>query len=294
MGAGASSADGSSSLTEREEKFFQEMQNAYENEYKPKMNSENKMERNESLNFFKLRVNSFVDSEKSEPKTETEGNAVTNANASKGSEAKVSGVVDTDAQCLEKSEEKRVPARAAILRTSSSMHPPPAFYIGDIVKAKVDGMMFEGVVVENGGEEETVEVDFGDDVETVKIEDCAMVMSGLDFEVGDFVQARTTDSVMYCHGKVLNINLDGTFDIIFDGDDEEDVERNIPHEYVRKHRTGRSLARKRWQRVRTLVSSVRAFGGGPAVGPVSPQPSSIRTAEENDVNIAEEDAEDDQ
>ena len=218
MGAGASSADGS--ISEREEKFFKEMQRAYDKE--PQL-AENKMERKESLKFFRDKINSFVESE---PKTE----------------------------------EKSGPARSIVTRTTSSVHPPPTFYVGDVVKAKVDGMMFEGVVVHNGEEDSTIDVDFGDEIETVKIEDCSLVMSGLDFEVGDLVQARTVDTLLYCNGTILNINHDATMDILFDGDDEDDVEKNIPHNFVRKLRTGRELAKKRWHRARAMLSTVRAFG----------------------------------
>ena len=224
MGAGASSTDGT--LTEREEKFFKEMQRAYDNEYKPRV-SEKKMERKESIDFFKAKIDSFVEKESSEPKTE----------------------------------EKRVPARAGAVidRTVSSIKPPPTFFVGDIVKAKVDGMLFEGVVVSNGDDQESVEVDFGDETEFVEVEDCSLVMSGLDFEVGDVVQARTVDNFLYCNGTILNINHDATMDILFDGDDEDDVEKNIPHDLVRKLRTGRDLVKKRWQRAKNMISTIRAF-----------------------------------
>lgn len=219
MGAGASSTDGS--ISEREDKFFKEMQNTYDNEYKPQI-AERKMERQESLDFFQAKINSFVESEP-------------------------------------KSDEKRVPARAIVSRTTSSAQPPPTYYVGDIVKAKVDGMMFEGVVVHNGEDDDTIDVDFGDEIETVLIGDCALVMSGLDFEVGDLVQARTVDTVLYCHGTILNINHDATMDILFAGDDDEDVEKNIPHNFVRKHRTGREMVKKRWHRARAMLATVRAF-----------------------------------
>lgn len=231
MGAGASSSDGS--ITEREEKFFREMQLAYDLEYKPRT-AERKMERKESLDFFKAKINSFV---QSEPKS------YNNNNTNK------------------KSEEKRTPARAFVKRSlSGPCDPPPSkFEIGDVVKAKVDGMMFEGVIVSHNNEEDMVEVDFGEETEFVKNDKCALVMSGLDFEVGDVVQARTVDNFLYCNGKILNINHDATMDILFDGDDDDDVERNIPHALVRKIRTGRDLAKKRWQRARAMISSVRAF-----------------------------------
>lgn len=134
------------------------------------------------------------------------------------------------------------------------------FMIGDIVKAKLGYMMFEGVIVGNG-ESDTLEVDFGDEVETVPRKDCALVISGLEFEVGDLVSACPLGSALYFNGTIVEINMDGTCDVLFEGDDDEDVERSIPPENIRKLRTGRQLVVSRWHKAKNLIAATRAFAG---------------------------------
>lgn len=125
------------------------------------------------------------------------------------------------------------------------------FMVGDIVKVRQGFMMFEGVVVDASNT--TLDVDFGDDIEKVSIENCCLVMNGLDFEVGDYVSACPAGD-LYFNGKIVSINTNGTFDILFDGDDLEDVEHNIRPDKVRKIRTGRQLVINRWQRAKQMIS----------------------------------------
>jgi hypothetical protein len=136
------------------------------------------------------------------------------------------------------------------------------FMIGDVVKAKLGFMMFEGVVV-GIADPATLEVDFGDEVEPVPRVDCSLVISGLEFEVGDLVSACPIGGFLYFNGVIVNINLNGTFDVQFDGDDEEDIERNIRPENIRKLRTGRQLVMSRWQKAKNLISATRAFAAVP-------------------------------
>lgn len=256
MGAGASTGP----LTEREEKFFAEMQKAYD-EYKPQ--HAKMVERKDSYRFFKTRIDDFLENEKHQAKLDGRDEDLSDLTS------KIDDYFESRAEAKNNVKQNSFDSKHSPLEVSSetsnkSLSVPkrfnnPTFYVGDIVKAKVDGLMFEGVVVHNGENNSTIDVDFGDDIETVKISDCSLIMSGLDFEVGDLVQARTTDSYVYCHGKILNINHDGTFDIVFDGDDDDDVERNIPHSFVRKHRTGREMVKKRWDRARAVLSTIRAF-----------------------------------
>lgn len=132
------------------------------------------------------------------------------------------------------------------------------FMIGDVVKARLGFMMFEGVVV-GIGDESTLDIDFGDEVESVPREDCSLVISGLEFEVGDLVSACPIGGFLYFNGVIVNINMSGTFDVQFDGDDDEDIERNIRPENIRKLRTGRQLVMSRWQKAKNLISATRAF-----------------------------------
>ena len=125
------------------------------------------------------------------------------------------------------------------------------FMVGDIVKVRQGFMMFEGVVVD--ATSTTLDVDFGDDIERVLIENCCLVMNGLDFEVDDYVSACPAGD-LYFNGKIVAINSNGTFDILFDGDDPEDVEHNIRPDKIRKIRTGRQMVINRWQRAKQLIS----------------------------------------
>lgn len=135
--------------------------------------------------------------------------------------------------------------------------PQIIFMIGDIVKAKVGFMMFEGVVVGNG-QPDVLEVDFGDAIEEIPVMDCALVMNGLDFEIGDFVSASPIGD-LYFNGQIVNINSNGTFDIHFEGDDEDEIETQIRPERVRKLRTGRQLVLSRWHRAKSMISASIAF-----------------------------------
>ena len=136
--------------------------------------------------------------------------------------------------------------------------PNVMFMVGDVVKAKLGFMMFEGVVVGNG-DANTLDVDFGDEVEQVPRTDCSLVISGLEFEVGDLVSACPNGSMLFFNGTIVEIHLDGTCDVLFDGDDEEDVERGIRLECIRKIRTGRQLVVSRWQKAKNLLTATRAF-----------------------------------
>jgi hypothetical protein len=131
------------------------------------------------------------------------------------------------------------------------------FMVGDIVKVKQGFMMHEAVVVDV--QHETLDVDFGDDIETVPLRDCCLVMNGLDFEVGDYVSACPAGD-LYFNGRIVSINSNGTFDVLFDGDDAEDTERNIRPDKLRKIRTGRQLVLNRWQKAKNLISMSLAWG----------------------------------
>jgi hypothetical protein len=133
------------------------------------------------------------------------------------------------------------------------------FMVGDIVKVRQGFMMYEGVVVEvPGGSCETLDVDFGDDIETVPLDHCCLVMNGLDYEVGDYVSACPVGE-LYFNGKITSINANGTFDILFDGDEPDEVEKNIRPDKVRKIRTGRQLVLNRWQKAKNLISMSLAW-----------------------------------
>lgn len=130
------------------------------------------------------------------------------------------------------------------------------FMIGDVVKAKVDNMMFEGVVV-GYADNSKLEIDFGDDVEEVLSSDCSLVLSGIDFEVGDQVACCPNGGTLWFNGVIVEIHRDGTFDIKMDGEDEDDYERGVTIERIRKIRTGRDLVTSRWKRAFNKLQAIK-------------------------------------
>ncbi len=133
------------------------------------------------------------------------------------------------------------------------------FLIGDVVKAKLGFMMFEGVIVGYKEEFGVYEVDFGDDIEDVPEGDCTLVLNGLDYEIGDKVTCCPNGSSLWFTGTIIEIDRNGTFTVQMDGDDEDDIERGIPPDNLRKIRTGRNLVMTRWQRAIGKVVTVQRF-----------------------------------
>lgn len=117
--------------------------------------------------------------------------------------------------------------------------------------------MFEGVVVnfENG----MVQVDFGDAVENFAPEHCSLVLSGLEFEVGDKVEYQPQNTGLHFLGSIIDINPDTlTADILMEGDDPDDIERGVSFDQMRKVKTGRELSEKLKKGIR-LVQAVNRF-----------------------------------
>jgi len=130
--------------------------------------------------------------------------------------------------------------------------------VGDVVKVFYDGFWSEGVVVELIGDR--FSVDFGDVNHEFAKSDCHLVMRGLDFEEGDYVDVQV--DCLFFRGKIIAVNLvaDGcTFDVQMDGDDPEDVERGVTAERLRKLMTSRPLAIERWKRVLNSIRAIQAF-----------------------------------
>lgn len=115
---------------------------------------------------------------------------------------------------------------------------------GDIVKAKVDSLYFEAVVVEvvYG---EYICVDFGDSVEKVRREDCYIILHSADIEIGDTVEVKSSDQCQYHSGEVIAFNLDGTVNVKMGNDDsDEDVEMYVKMSNIRKIMTNRQMSIK--------------------------------------------------
>lgn len=117
--------------------------------------------------------------------------------------------------------------------------------------------MCEAVVVSVG--EGAVDVDFGDSIESVAFENCALVLNGLELEVGDEVEYRAPGMALYFRGKVINYNEDDTtWDIQMIGEDPDDIERHVPFDQLRKVRTGRELCAK-FKRGVAKVQAINRF-----------------------------------
>lgn len=131
--------------------------------------------------------------------------------------------------------------------------------VGDVVKVFFEGFWSEGVVVELIGD--LFSVDFGDTYHEFEKADCHLVMRGVDFEVGDFVDVQVGGSCLFFRGKIINLNLEkaGTFDVLMDGDDPNDIERGVSVEQMRKLMTSRPLAIERWKKVLNSIRAIQAF-----------------------------------
>ena len=126
------------------------------------------------------------------------------------------------------------------------------------MKTKSDGLMCEGVVVDKRGN--MVDVDFGDDIEEVEISACVLVLPGTDFEEGDVVEVQPPGDFLYFKGHVTSINYaNNTIDVHMDGDDEDDVERNVTYDRVRKLMTSRPLALEHWHTTTRVLLAANKF-----------------------------------
>ena len=138
------------------------------------------------------------------------------------------------------------------------------FKLGDVVRARPpgEGNYFEGVAV--SVDNETVTVDFGDDSPPVcfAAQEVQRVQNGVVIEVDDLVQCRSGG--VYCMGRVSAVNLDGTYNVAYDGCD--DVDENVDPTYVRKCGSGRSSTKQRFKKAVAAVTALRAFKGNRMFG----------------------------
>lgn len=133
------------------------------------------------------------------------------------------------------------------------------FSIGDVVKAGEGALQFEGVVVNFA--DGMVDVDFGDAIESYRPDRCSLVMSGIEFEVGDKVEFTPKNMALHFCGTILSINTDTlTADLLMDGDDPDDIERDVEFDQMRKVKTGRNLTAKFKKGVR-LIQAVNRMSG---------------------------------
>lgn len=141
---------------------------------------------------------------------------------------------------------------------ASVFHNSP-FALGDVVKAGEGGLQFEGVVV--NFDDGLVEVDFGDAIESYAPDKCSLVLSGIEFELGDKVEYTPPNMALHFCGTIVAINADTmTADVLMDGDDPDDIERDVEFEQMRKVKTGRDLSAKFKKGIK-LIQAVNRMSG---------------------------------
>eukprot|EP01031_Cornospumella_fuschlensis_P036203 gene36203-43914_t len=132
--------------------------------------------------------------------------------------------------------------------------------VGDIVRV----MYFERSVPEEGIVIEKInhlklKVDFGEHVKECLLEDCALLIRGDEFEVGDKVEARPQGSSLFFVGRVIKVHEDKSIDVLMDGDDPNDIEYGIAAEDARKLMSRRSVVVNRWKKAFMMVVATNLF-----------------------------------
>lgn len=131
--------------------------------------------------------------------------------------------------------------------------------VGDVVKAKVDGMFFEGVV--NGRDEDAVVVDFGNgDVQSVDAAHCVRVKCWQAVETGDVVHVREDKGYNNYVATVVQVSTDvDTGDVRYAVDyGDDDREENVTADRIRKLASERSTL-GRWKSAVSVVTAANAF-----------------------------------
>ena len=140
---------------------------------------------------------------------------------------------------------------------------PHVITVGDVVQAPVDGLYFEGVVTHVGDPEGTASIDFGDhDIQTVAEADCRRVLAWSVLEIGDTVEVKEDGSALQFMGEIVGVNIgargEPRYSVAFHGE-EDAPEHDVRPGRVRKVRSARSTAVKRWKEAFHAVVAVHAF-----------------------------------
>ena len=169
--------------------------------------------------------------------------------------AQVSGISPDENISLSK------PNTNELIRNDHSSSEIALFTVGDFVKINnSDGTISEGLLMEVL-DDQTVIVDIGSEgiIKQVLAADCELIVKSDELEVGDQVQVQPNGSAMYFVGKISQINIDGTYDIVMEGDDPDDIESNVKIEHIRKLMSRRAIVVARWKRAALVVSSINNF-----------------------------------
>lgn len=129
---------------------------------------------------------------------------------------------------------------------------PNSKCVGDVVRVDLEsGQSKEGVVIGVIGSR-YASVDTGDGIEDYPMNQLVVLKSISEFEIGDYVRVRPEGMSLFFTGNVSAVNLDGTFDVCMEGEDD-DYEVNVTTDRIHKvesHRrrtTTATLQRQHWE-----------------------------------------------
>jgi hypothetical protein len=134
------------------------------------------------------------------------------------------------------------------------------FQVGDVARVYEQDMFREGVVVETLGANSFLRVDFGQYSNVYNVSKCVLVVKCDEYEVGDKVEIKEEGMALYFVGEVIRVSGNGmTVDVLMSGDDNNDVEHDVPKKNVRKLMTKRAIAKNRWRRASEVVNVSNTF-----------------------------------
>mmetsp|Transcript_35449 Transcript_35449/g.55692 ORF Transcript_35449/g.55692 Transcript_35449/m.55692 type:complete len:306 (-) Transcript_35449:257-1174(-) len=133
------------------------------------------------------------------------------------------------------------------------------FCVGDIIRGKPEGdfMFYEGVIQSMNEDKSVFQVDFDGEIEKVRRENAQRVLAWNTVEVGDIVQAQPADERNFYNAIVVRVNANGTYRVIYEGDDEE--EDGVPEGRVRKICSNRAASHQKWKKGFNTIQASHAF-----------------------------------
>lgn len=150
---------------------------------------------------------------------------------------------------------------------------------GDVVKAKVGCLYFEGVVT--AIENDKVHVDFGDnDIQVMSRQDCVRVMGWQAVEVGDTVQVRESRGFNFYVCTVTHVDFSNGQPVYAVNYGDDDIEKGVPAQRVRKLASERSSPGQRWRQAVNAVMAANSLAK--AVNNLSPSSPKIGAKDSSD------------
>ena len=142
------------------------------------------------------------------------------------------------------------------------------FEIGDVVKCKVDGMFFEGVVVHVGDVDPStgdpaciVELGTEDepDQQPCRAAEMHKVLPWHHLEVGDRVEAQQDGMALWFRATIAKVHhAEGDYDVMFEEDEEGigELEEHVPEARIRKVQSVRTFNPKvHWRKAKHVITA---------------------------------------